>query len=146
MPPNNGGLVFGPAQKEALQRGFEEFHWDPEIQQSNQIIATIKSVPELHQMLLPWFSRAHGGTKPNNGSITGHYKRQASRYLKQQEQLRICNLRGTCAMCHQVKALECYSETQWKSGVRGHPMFCLDCSNEAWRLARKEFLEARDQG
>lgn len=81
MPPKKQSGNFGEVQKAALQKGFSSHAWDPSLTDGKSINALIKSVPEIFEVLRPWFSKAQGGTKENNNSIYTHFKTQASEYI-----------------------------------------------------------------
>jgi len=82
MPPKKQkATTFGSEHKEALQRGFKEFGWDPYETEGRNIKRIIESTPELLVILKPLFGTSDGGTKANNNSLYGHYKTQASEYI-----------------------------------------------------------------
>jgi len=82
MPPKKQkATTFSNEHKEALQRGFKEFNWDPYETDGRQIKRIIESCPELLVVLKPLFGTSDGGTKANNNSLYGHYKTQASEYI-----------------------------------------------------------------
>jgi len=67
--------------KLALLKGFEEEDWDPLETDGKTINATIQSVPELFEILKPFFSVSDGGDKKNNTQIYDHYKKFGCEYI-----------------------------------------------------------------
>jgi len=81
MPPK---AQWGPEQKNALNHGFREFHWNPLETDGKTINALISSVPEIKQVLQPFFSQAQGGLKSTNNQLHTHFKTAGGEFMTSQ--------------------------------------------------------------
>ena len=82
MPPKAKATRWGNDERAAVLYGFEELSWDPFEESGAKINKLLKDLPKKHlDLIKPHFSASDGGTKANNNTLYGHYKKIGCEFI-----------------------------------------------------------------
>ena len=87
MPAPKPAVHWGGSEVAAMLKGFREQNWDPYLTSGKEIFAVVHDAvtdddtKEEYAILLPFFSKKHGGSQKDNNKIYTHYKTTASEYI-----------------------------------------------------------------
>jgi len=82
MPPKKVASRWGNDERAAVLHGFEELKWNPFEESGPAINKLLKSLPKEHlDMIKPHFSASDGGTKTNNNTLYGHFKKIGCEFI-----------------------------------------------------------------